>query len=95
MDLNEFMAQSNERARRGRRLSRAMFVSALWVLLFAGFLFVAAPNGPSAMMADPGPIGWIVSVAGVVGLVVGLLWMVRILRAKPEPDTSAWRYRDR
>ena len=30
---------------------------------------------------------------GVVGIIVGLVWMIRIYRADPEPDQHAWRYR--
>jgi hypothetical protein len=31
----------------------------------------------------------------VVLIVVGLIWMIRIHRADPEPDQRAWRYRER
>lgn len=94
MDLNEFMAESNARARRGRRLSREIFGAALLTPAVVAFLFIAAPNGPTAMFADPGPIRLIVPGIGVLGIVVGLVWMVRILRAHHEPEAKGWRYRD-
>jgi len=95
VDLYEFMQESNARARRGRRLARAIFAVALIPLGLYAFFFIAAPNGPSAMyLQEPGPIWLIVPAIGVMGLAVGLLWMVRILRADPEPKAKGWRYRD-
>lgn len=32
--------------------------------------------------------------AAVLIYVIGLAWMVRILRSHHEPETGAWRYRD-
>jgi hypothetical protein len=93
VDLDDLMAESNARARRGRLLARQMFGGVVFVLLLAAFLAVAAPNGPSAMFNDPGLIAIAIPVVGIIGLVVGLAWMVRILRADPEPDAKAWRYR--
>ena len=92
MDLYEFMQESNARARRGRALGRLMILGVLVVLSFPAFLFIAAPNFTGGY--DPRPIGLIVPAIGVVGLVVGLIWMVRIFRADPEPKTKGWRYRD-
>lgn len=94
MDLNDFMAESNARARRGRRIARAMFGVAVFAPLLVAFLFVVAPNGPTAMFAGPGPIWVIVPGTAILGLVIGLLWMVRILRAHHEPEAKGWRYRD-
>ena len=72
-----------------------MFAVGLTPLGLAAFLFIAAPNGPSGMyLQEPGPIWLIVPAIGVMGLAVGLLWMVRIFRADPEPRTKSWRYRD-
>jgi hypothetical protein len=94
MDLNEFMEESNARARRGRRLARIMFAGALMSLGIPAFLFVAAPNSMGQTGNDPGPIGLTVPAIAIVGLVVGFVWMVRIFRADPEPDAKSWRYRD-
>ena len=91
--LDDFMADSNARARRGRLLARQMFGGTLIVLLLAGFLFVAAPNFSNVRFYDPGPIAVVVPAAGILGLIIGLAWMVRILRSDPDPDAKAWRYR--
>jgi hypothetical protein len=97
VDLDEFMAESNARAKRGRALGRMMIYGVLVVLAFAAFLWIAAPNGPSAMyLQEPEPraLELALPFVGVAGLVIGLAWMVRILRAHHEPETKGWRYRD-
>ncbi len=79
------------------RLGRWMIFGVLVVLAFAAFLWIAAPNGPSAMYLQE-PESRALDVAlpfvGVAGLVIGLIWMVRILRAHQEPEPKGWRYRD-
>jgi hypothetical protein len=97
MDLNEFMAESNAKARRGRALGRMMIFGVLVVLGIAAFLWIAAPNGPQAMfLEEPQPHALVVAVPVVafLGLVIGLVWMVRISRAHQEPEPKGWRYRD-
>jgi hypothetical protein len=93
-DLDELMAESNAKARRGRASARSLFAAVLMLLAFAAFLFLSPPNtiGP---YFEPGLIDWIAPGIGIVGILVGLAWMIRIIRANPEPDSSAWRYRDR
>jgi len=93
VDLYEFMQESNARARRGRRLAREMILGALVVLAIPAFLLIAQPNFTNSGY-DPRPLGLIIPAIGVVGLVGGLIWMVRIFRADPEPRTKGWRYRD-
>ena len=88
-ELDQFMARSNAKARRGRRIARLIFVAAVWFVALVAFLVIAAPN-----TMGPEPDRWPL-VAGVVGAGVGLLWIIRIIRADREPDSSAWRYRDR
>ena len=87
------MAASNARALRGRRLARWMMAGGIVVVSFAAFFLLAAPIGPNAMTTDPGEFAWFPPVAGFVGIGLGFIWMIRIMRAKPEPDTRAWRYR--
>lgn len=70
-----------------------MILGVLVVLAFPAFLFIAAPNSMGGGN-DPGPIQWLVPAIGIAGLIVGLVWMVRILRADPEPGAKFWRYRD-
>jgi hypothetical protein len=81
------------RGRRGRELAKFEFAAAILAIVATGFVFVAAPGfmggGPPEWLT----VGsWIVALAGVA---VGLVWMIRIYRADPEPDQRAWRYRDR
>jgi protein-S-isoprenylcysteine O-methyltransferase Ste14 len=92
-DLDEFMAQSNAKARRGREIARVLVTAVLVLLAFVAFLFLNMPNtiGP---LFEPRLTDWIVPGLGILGILVGLGWMVRIFRADPEPDSSAWRYRD-
>ena len=92
-ELDDFMADSNARARSGRLLARQMFGGTLFILLLGGFLFVAAPNTGNVRFFDPGPIAVVVPAAGILGIIVGLGWMIRILRSNPNPDAKAWRYR--
>jgi hypothetical protein len=92
-DLDELMAQSNAKARRGRASARSLFTAVLIFLAFAAFLFLS--TNTSHPLFEPGLIEWIGPGLGILGILVGLAWMVRILRADPEPDSSAWRYRDR
>ena len=87
--FNDFMADSNARAHRGRALARNMFGATVFVLLMAGFLFVAAPNFTSPSWS-PGPV---IVLVPAIGILIGLAWMIRILRADPNPDAKAWRYR--
>jgi hypothetical protein len=93
-DLDELMAQSNEKARRGRASARALFTAVLILLAFVAFLFLSLPHTFHPYF-EPGLMEWIAPGIGILGILVGLAWMVRILRADPEPDSSAWRYRDR
>ena len=75
---------------------------AIGVVLADAFLFLAAPKfmGGEPMFINPsGDRGGVPSslvVLGVVAvlIVVGLVWMIRIHRADPEPDHHAWRYRE-
>jgi protein-S-isoprenylcysteine O-methyltransferase Ste14 len=93
-DLDELMAQSNAKARRGRASARSLFTAVLIFLAFAAFLFLSPPNHTGGFF-EPSLIEWIAPGLGILGILVGLAWMVRIIRADPEPDSSAWRYRDR
>jgi len=88
-DLDELMAESNAKARRGRRIARLIFAVAMSFVALVAFLITASPN-----TMGPEPARWPL-VAGIVGAGVGLFWMIRIIRADREPDSAAWRYRDR
>lgn len=70
-----------------------MILGAVVILAIPAFLFIAQPNFTNSGY-DPRPLGLIIPAIGVVGLGGGLIWMVRIFRADPEPDAKGWRYRD-
>ena len=69
-------------------------MAVLALLAFVGFLFLSMPN-TTAPLFEPALTEWILPGLGVLGILVGLAWMVRILRSDPEPGSSAWRYRER
>lgn len=87
-----------ERRRRGlqsaRFLIRAELTIALAAPLIAGILFIAAPGGPTPMFQRELPIQTLLGWAGVLGVIVGIAWMVRLSRANPEAGERSWRYRD-
>lgn len=66
---------------------------AIAVIAIAGtaFLFASAPAGMGGMAIREVPL-WFYAVAAL-GAIGGLVWMIRIYRADPEPDQRAWRYR--
>lgn len=103
--LNDAMAESNRRARRGRAIARLMFILAVGLAAFlvaflVYFVFLAPPqcmcpmSGTSPEAFGP-PIGVIIMMVGFVGSATGLFWMWRILRADPDPDARSWRHRHR
>ena len=94
-ELDEFMAQSNAKARRGREVARGLVTAVLVLLAFVAILFLNMPDPMGGPFFEPSLSGWILPGLGVLGILLGLAWMVRIFRADPEPDSSAWRYRER
>ena len=70
-----------------------MIFVAVVALAVPAFFFIAAPNF-SGSGYESGPTAWIVPAIGVAGIVIGLIWMVRISRAHQEPEPKGWRYRD-
>jgi protein-S-isoprenylcysteine O-methyltransferase Ste14 len=93
-ELDEFMAQSNAKARRGREIARGLVTAVLVLLAFVACLFLSMPNTMGGGFFEPSLTEWILPGLGVLGILLGLAWMVRIFRADPEPDSSAWRYRE-
>jgi len=95
MDLDEFMARSNARARRGRRVARHLFAIPIFFAVSLALLYVGQPTY-IVPMYDP-VSDWtskVVTGVAVLLFVIGLAWMVRILRSHHEPESGAWRYRD-
>jgi hypothetical protein len=94
VDLDDYMTRSNARARRGRYVARLILAGA--VSLAATLVVAFAPALSSGLGATTGPDGFraLSPVLGIGGIVVGLVWMIRILRTNHDPDAAAWRYRD-
>ena len=89
----ERKAAPMERGRRGRELAKVELILAfVMVDVFLPFLWVAAPAHIEPMFATPEPP---IRLLGFALANLGLVWMVRIYRANPEPDQHAWRYRAR
>jgi biotin transporter BioY len=88
--IDAAFAESWRRARRGRKLARLIFAEAISVAL-VGVVVLVLIVGSNNTSPEPGLWAF---VPGVAGVVVGLVWMWRILRADSQPDRSARRYRD-
>ncbi len=78
------------RGQLGRELARVELTIAAAVTVAVGLMWLAEP---AYMGGGPPPSEKPVVIAGLVGLVVGFAWMIRIYRANPEPDPHIWRYR--
>jgi hypothetical protein len=69
-----------------------MLVAALVLDATLGFLFMLAPNSSGPMFSEPGVSLTSLIVPVGVGLnLIGLAWMVRVVRADPEAHSSSWR----
>jgi hypothetical protein len=63
--------------------------------VLAGFLFVAQPGtmgGP--MFNEPSLFETLLPWAAIAGVVIGIVWMLRLSRPDPEAGERSWRYRD-
>jgi hypothetical protein len=80
---------------RARRLIRFELGVAFTIPVVAGFLFIAGPQFSGGMSyREPPLIESLVPWVGVLGVIIGIVWMIRIARADPEAGESFWRYRD-
>jgi hypothetical protein len=84
MDLDQYMAPSNARARRGRRIARQLFAIPVVSVGIVAFLYLNQPN--TMYEAPPSPMSTMVFAAAVVIFVIGVAWMVRIVRAHQERE---------
>jgi hypothetical protein len=78
--------------RQAQETARLMLAFVLGLPLVALFLWIASPGGFEPMFGPP----WYVAVLpwlGAAGYLVGLGWMIRIYRARPEGGERTWRYR--
>jgi hypothetical protein len=78
--------------RGARTAARALLIAAILMPLALLAWWVAQPG----FMGRPEPQWYQVALpwAGAAGYLLGLIWMIRIYRADPEPDVPSWRYRD-
>jgi hypothetical protein len=73
---------------------RGVLLFGVFITGLTAFLWLCAPGYTS--LGEP--LGWWdgwVEPAGLAGMVVGVLLMVRIYRRPLEDEPPAWRYRDR
>lgn len=85
--------------RRRRRLGGAHFLIraelaiAVAAPLVVAFLYVAAPRFTGGIR-ERWLLEQLLPWAGVAGVILGLVWMIRLSRAEPEGGERTWRYRD-
>jgi hypothetical protein len=96
-ELNDALAESNARARKGNAVAWVTFVVTAVLAGFLTYVSVVAPQcgGMMCPMFDspPGPsVGHVMLGLGLAGLAVGLTWMWRIVRADRDPDARSWRH---
>jgi hypothetical protein len=78
------------RLRRARFWIQLEFAVAFALPLVAGFLYIAAPNGPTPMFYRESLVEVVLPWLGGLGVIVGIVWMVRIARADPEAGDNPW-----
>ena len=74
-------------------MGRTMIAMAVLAIAATALVTLATPQFIEPMFLEPPVWSNVFTAIGLVGPIVGLVWMVRIYRADPEPDQSAWRYR--
>ena len=92
--MNELETR-RRRLRRARTLIHLEFAVAIAAPLIIGFMYIAMPGGIGSPMflresLPQEVLPWL----GVLGVIVGFVWMIRIARADPEAGVNHWRYRD-
>ena len=78
---------------RAHTLIRAELAIGVAAPLVVGFMYVAAP-GFSGGWREPWLLEQLRPWAGVGGVILGLVWMIRISKPEPEGGERTWRYRD-
>jgi hypothetical protein len=70
-----------------------MLVVACASVILPALLLVASPKSMGGPLEPVTPTWtWLLTGAGVFGLVIGFAWMIRIYRADPEGTRSSWRF---
>lgn len=89
------LERRQRRLDRARRLIRAELAIAFASPLILGFLYIAAPQYSHGMFErEPPLIESLVPWVGVAGIIIGIVWTIRLSRTNPEAGESSWRYRD-
>jgi hypothetical protein len=85
--------------RQARETGRLMLAFALGVPFVGVFLWIATPGSMGDGLFTPEVAGieieTLLYLAAAAGYLVGLGWMIRIYRARPEDGERTWRYRAR
>jgi hypothetical protein len=85
---------NRKRVELARAWGRGLIAIAVLLIVFAGFLFVAAPAWADPMFAW-GSTFVLAFGIGLGGMFFGLVWMWRLYRAPTRYESPTWRYRDR
>jgi hypothetical protein len=82
------------RPTRGALITAVELAIAVVAFGLIGLLIVAAPHTIGGMSREaPTVLSWLVYGAGVAGILVGVIWIVRVARGFGEDDASTWRSR--
>jgi len=82
------------RGLRGRRIARLILAGALALDAVLLLLLASAPNTiGGGWFPEPPRFVWLIPAFGIGLHLVGLAWMIRIIRADPERHRSFWRSR--
>lgn len=79
-----------DRVAEARSLAKLELAIAITAVLLT-FILVAFAS-PTFFGPPPPPISRLPGLIGFIGTGVGLVWMMRIYLAHPEPDQHHWRY---
>jgi hypothetical protein len=92
-DTGEAVGDMTGRGLRGRHIARLMLAAALALDAMVVVLFASAPQGMGGggWFPEPPRFAWLIPAFGLGLHVVGLAWMIRIIRANPERHASFWR----
>ncbi len=74
--------------------ARVELAIAVGATLIPGLLFFGAPGYSGGMFYEPGLLEQLLPWVGVGGVVIGLIWIIRIFRGNLEGVERTWRYHD-
>ena len=84
------------RGLRGRHAAQRILLAAILLDALPVLLFASAPNTMGGgWFPEPPRFMWLIPAFGIALNLVGLAWMIRIVRADPEGHHSFWRSKRR